>query len=80
MTNEEKAQDISLQWWSDCGWQLQAAAYDSAIEAMQWKDEEHAQEKQQWIDKACEWLKDNEYGFETANEAIIAFKKAMKGG
>ena len=40
MTNEQKAQEISLQWWSECGWQLQAAAYDSAIEAMQWKDKQ----------------------------------------
>lgn len=40
MTNEEKAQEISLQWWSECGWQLQATAYDSAIEAMQWKDKQ----------------------------------------
>lgn len=48
MTNEEKAQEISLQWWSDCGWQLQAAAYDAAIEAMAWK-------QQQLVDKCKEF-------------------------
>ena len=40
VSNEEKAEEISQQWWSDCGWQLQAAAYDAAIEAMEWKDEQ----------------------------------------
>lgn len=39
-SNEEKAIEISLQWWSECGWQLQATAYDSALEAMQYKDEQ----------------------------------------
>lgn len=55
MTNEEKAQEISLQWWSECGWQLQAAAYDSALEAMQWKDEQHKQDCNTFTNYLKEW-------------------------
>lgn len=47
------------------------------------------QDKQQWIDDACEWLRENIYhkvyecgdrlGFPTA-EFLKEFRKAMKGG
>ena len=36
---------------------------DAALEAMQWKDELHSKEKQQWIEKAAEWLKHNIYDY-----------------
>ena len=39
MTNEEKAKEISQQWWG-CGKQQQITAYEAAIEAMAWKDEQ----------------------------------------
>lgn len=49
--------------------------FKATLEAMEWKDEQHKQEKQQLIDKACEWLKGNTdmwIGF------IDGFKKALK--
>lgn len=39
-----------------------------------WKDEQHKQEKQQWIDKAWDWLT-NQKGEHTKEDFI----KAMKG-
>lgn len=82
MTNEEKAREISQQWWSDCGWQLQATANDAALEAMRWKDEQHAQEKQQWIEKACEFFNSLSVFFNNDGKLINAiyeeFKKAME--
>ena len=48
-----------------------------ALEMAEWKDSEFAQEKQQWIDKACEWLFKNTRF--TTND-IRDFKNAMKNG
>jgi hypothetical protein len=51
------------------------------------KDKQFAQEKQQWIDKACEWW-ENELTYPTMTQADIddfvlgrikEFKQAMKG-
>jgi hypothetical protein len=48
-----------------------------AIEAMKWKDEEHKKEKQQMINKICDWLKHHIYDYfywiemEGENEANI---------
>lgn len=39
MTNEQKAVEISQQWWG-CGKQQQITAYESAMEALEWKDKE----------------------------------------
>lgn len=36
-----------------------AVKYGASVMA-QWKDEQHKQEKQQWIDKACKWLAEND--------------------
>lgn len=33
--------------------------FKSAIQAMQWKDEQHEKEKQQWIERACRYIKKN---------------------
>ena len=46
MTNQEKAREISQQWWG-CGKQQQITAYEAAIEAMAWKDEQFAKEKKE---------------------------------
>lgn len=32
------------------------AAKDAALDALEWKDEQHKQEKQRWIDNAAEWF------------------------
>jgi hypothetical protein len=65
--------------------------YEIARAVANAKDEDAKAEKQQWIDKACEWLKDNKEhpligcedtglsGFLT-EEFITEFRKAMEGG
>ena len=45
MTNEEKAIEITLR----------NGAYDAALEMAEWKDEQFSKEKNEFIDKACEW-------------------------
>jgi hypothetical protein len=86
MTNETKAKEIC-----DCDnckacskFAEEGAAYafvstcdrfDELMQAMVWKDEQHKQEKQQWIDTACEWLFKNTRF--TTND-IRDFKKAME--
>ncbi len=53
--------------------------YEIARAVANAKDEDAKAEKQQWIDKACEWLKENyPYYFEIDIEE--EFVKAMKGG
>lgn len=57
----------------------------SALEMAEWKDEQHAEEKRQWIDKACEWLEeftmdyvnDTKLGF-SKKEFVKDFREAMK--
>lgn len=51
------------------------------------KDKQFAEEKQAWIDKACEWILDNIYDdyspeeFKQQLEEILKdFRKVMKGG
>jgi hypothetical protein len=39
------------------------AAKDAALDALEWKDEQHKQEKQQWIDDTVDWLKNSTYGY-----------------
>lgn len=59
---------------------------ESCREAMEWKDERHQQEKQQWLDKACEWWTNNWRKYVmTDRNGIVAlnfwkndFKKAME--
>lgn len=69
-----------------------AKEVDACQEMAEWKDEQHAEEKRQLIEKACEWLKDNagayqedlrEYGegCEYDTQSLIEdFRKAMEGG
>ena len=64
------------------------ARYVDILEAMDWKDKQHEQEKQRWIDKAVEWMDnnvnhyifENEYG-ETYIKYTFTedFIKTMKG-
>lgn len=93
MTNEEKARELCMAIEPPYIDFIQQN-YKTALQAMKWKDEQHKQEKQQWIDKACEWIKDNatyyaywEWNGDTYEKEVVfdaeecdeAFKKAMKG-
>lgn len=67
MTNEEKAREIACVSNRICSKNCENEKFcglnfgrECALEAMQWKDEQHAKEKQQWIDEACEWLARND--------------------
>lgn len=75
ITNEEKAKEISQQWWG-CGKQQQITAYAAAIEAMEWKE-------QQLIDKAAEWLRMTMEFFNNGEfnteKFVNDFKQEMKG-
>jgi hypothetical protein len=91
MTNEDKAGLISREhakYAEDCRMNLHLegktkvdvardTAYASAIEMAEWKDEMFAEEKKQWVEKACGWLKENteEYLYD---DMVNAFKKAME--
>lgn len=65
------------------------ARYADILEAMRWKDEQHAQERQQLIDEACEWIKDNVNSYldwydwgrcrVSKDELIDDLRKSMKG-
>ena len=95
LSNDEKADIIAGKYGSNhicenC-WQPYDSTgdcYRSAMEAMAWKDEQFAQEKQQLIDEAAEWIDnnvnryifENEYG-ETYIKYTFTedFIKAMKG-
>lgn len=71
MTNEEMAREIAAKLG---GFQ---EAYYGAMEMAQWKDEQHKQEKQQWIDEAAEWFS---YRFPNmSKEALEMFKEDVKG-
>ena len=61
MTNEEKANEIAHY---HCSSELNLLqAYNSALDMAEWKDEQFAEEKQQLIEKACEWLDKNASGY-----------------
>lgn len=77
-TNEQKAKEIAENWYSDFDEvNSYEECFESAITMAQWKDEQHKQEKQQWIDKAAEWFS---YRFPNmSKEALEKFKEDMKG-
>ena len=52
--------------------------FKSAIQAMQWKDEQHAKEKQQWIEKAYKWCKERVFFPAAFDYDFDGFKKAME--
>lgn len=72
MTQEEKAQEIGKQWYFDT-MNPNEAAYKASIQMAKWK--EH-----QMIEKACEWLIQQEemIGISFENDFIERFKKAME--
>lgn len=50
-TNEDDAEKSIIDTVS-----LRKAIFNAVMQAMEWKDAEHANERQQWIDKAAEWF------------------------
>lgn len=83
MTNEEKAHRICETITSIYGVDIaqEAHIFSAILEAMQWKDEQHEQEKQQWIEKACEWLADKRadtFFVDSFTFLLGDFKKSMK--
>ena len=56
--NEEKAKEIAKEYSRTYGFGFNSDSsiecYQSALQAMKWKDEQHKQEKQKWIKEACE--------------------------
>lgn len=85
MTNEDKAKEIAEKLGVDVLRNESGKTYykedvvQSALEAMEWKDEQHAQEKQQWIEKALKFLDDNfEYYSGLKIECLLEdFKKGL---
>lgn len=58
------------------------ACYNSAIKAMQWKDEQFVEQKQQWIEKAAVYISTHTLttmSMVDIHNMIINFKQAMKG-
>lgn len=55
ITNEEKAIEFA----TSCDGKIIGFAHLAALQMGVWKDEQHAKEKQQWIDEACEWWTNN---------------------
>jgi hypothetical protein len=70
VSNEQKAIQIAANnrinyYEGEPGWGVNVSSsekecYESAMQAMQWKDEQFAKEKQKLIDEACEWLAKND--------------------
>jgi hypothetical protein len=72
MTQEDKALEIGKQWYFDT-MNPNEAAYKASIQMAKWKE-------QQMIEKACEWLIQQEemIGISFENDFIERFKKAME--
>lgn len=84
MTNEEKAKQIADAYAAE---EARVLIYSDTMKMAQWKDSEFEKEKQQLIDDACEWWK-NELTYPTMTqteidyiqEKIENFKNAMRNG
>ena len=59
MVNEEKTIELVKQFQScmNNGVSKDAAVMACLMEMAEWKDQNFAEEKKQWIGKACEWLR-----------------------
>lgn len=90
MTNEEKAREVAKKHMPFCGVPI-TECIAAALEMAEWKDEQHAKEKQQWIEKACKWLKENIHDYYTTGDGgdefegwfddmFEDFREEMKGG
>lgn len=81
MTNEEKAFELSSSSKHDFTIRESNAAYDAAMQMAQWKDEQFAEEKQQWIEKAVIFLNERvctEMSIPEIHNMIVDFRKSME--
>lgn len=92
ITNEEKIQELLNEpCWESKPYLIgmdKIGVEDVMERFAEWKDEEHAKEKQQWIDKACDTIKDLLGGYVIRNfrfgdsydmdKIVNDFKKAME--
>ena len=85
MTNEKKAREIGTNWYNAkcCGVPMDSdrVAEQAALEMAEWKDEQFKEEKKRWIEKAAEWLsqQDEMIGISFQEDFIERFKKVIKG-
>lgn len=89
MENEEKASELGNKYETPCHGvgDCEFEAKQAALEAMAWKDEQFAAEKQALIDNACEWLTKNYQNLDYINmegdlfdlSMVEDFRKAMEG-
>lgn len=72
MTNTQKAQEIAkvheVHYDRVHGETSNDECFLSALEMAECKDEQHAEEKRQWIEKACELLKDSIHDYYVINQ------------
>lgn len=92
ITNEEKAREIAARNAYNYEYEesSEVECEQSTFEMAEWKDEQFTKQKQELIDKSCEWMKDNvphyleSYGPESSDvciekESLINdFRKAME--
>lgn len=80
MTNREKADEIASTIQKNLFFNSTKECLDSAMAMAKWKDEEFVQEKQQLVEKACEWLLQQEeiIGISFTDDFIVRFRKAME--
>lgn len=81
MKNEEKAKEIALAITN--GYEVceeYDCAYKVALEAMRWKDEQSAKEREALIDKACEWLSIHDNYSIPTHVLVEQLRQALKGG
>ena len=80
--NEEKANELAILYTRDInddGVEVYNVFAEAALlEMAQWKDEQHAKEKQEWIEEAYRWIVCNKYMYENEYQMGIDFKKAME--
>lgn len=79
ISNEQKVKNMTKGFLKE-GLIKKSRIQELLIKAMDWKDKQYAKEKQQLIDKACQWLKSNadEWIASYSNIFIDNFKKAME--
>ena len=89
ITNEEKAKNMTKGFLKQ-GLIKKSRLQELLIKAMGWKDKQHAQEKQQWIDNAVDFISKRFYiginnhitskeDYYSLTELIRDFEQTMKG-
>lgn len=81
MTNEEKSRQLANYFVGETDKESAAYAYSAAMVMAQWKDEQSAKEKQQWIEKAVIFLNERvctEMSIPEIHNMIVDFRKSME--